>query len=312
MNCTAATGCHFCATDMKCHVFGSPYGCTFDADCQDLKSCIRSAPQFKGYASPPTVQAAVLISTALLLVLILSLCSIFACWLRHKRMKKVSPCNLVVNDKLVAQDYLELDMRAQDKEPASLRPPPRSRGPKRRPTTYCCFQLCVFISVVCILVGMFLGLWFLPQEPSYSLCSRNTDWSGILGGIISGKVRADVEMLFSVYNPNRFAAEITSATVYFSWKGEEIGLGTLEATTFPGGSVVDFILRARFTPGVTTASQMLTAHYAGALLLDVDMEMASSVRFFDNNALRYDFLTNQTAQNIDISAANDRALCLCR
>lgn len=43
-NCSALTGCHWCASDNKCHAYGSPYGCTVGISCKDAAECLRTEP----------------------------------------------------------------------------------------------------------------------------------------------------------------------------------------------------------------------------------------------------------------------------
>jgi hypothetical protein len=136
------------------------------------------------------------------------------------------------------------------------------------------------------------------------------DWGGILKGLARASgFKADVDMQFSVHNPNRFEFQVDSATANFRWKGLDIGTGSLGPTTFKPGYIVDFTLNTHFTPGIATATQMLAAHYAGALFWDVELILATSVNFFDTWS--YNFRTNQTATDIDVNAIVSRELCRC-
>lgn len=296
VECAARTLCHFCVSDMQCHAYGSLSGCSVGMNCADLKNCVRAVPEFKGYSAPPSGPAATIVCSALVLLCLLSLCM----W-RIPRKRANGQIRPVIDDSLASRDYLELDTVGS----SSMSGPKigMSRGRK------CCYGV-ISCSVVLVLLGVTLGLLFFPRVPAYALCSRNVDWGGLLKGLATGgKVRADMDMQFSIHNPNRFAVEVQSATANFFWKGISIGTGILGPTTFAPGYIVDFTLNTHFSPTISVASQMLTAHYVGALLIDVDMILETSVSFFDTWS--YDFQTNQTAANIDVNAEVSRALCRC-
>jgi len=308
-NCTAATGCHFCESDHKCHAYGSLYGCVTGMTCIVENPCIRTAPEFKGYGTPPGTEMAILISTCLFVIALLGVCAVALYCCQLKRSKSVGPD--IVNDKAAAQDYLELDTREKgirvEPEPGALG---HSRAPRRKKNRgYRCCQCCILLLGVLVLTFMILGICFFPQLPAYSLCSRNVDWSGMLKGFMSSGVTADVGMQFSVWNPNRFEGKISAATIEFLWKGAKIGVGTLNSTEFPAGCIVDFPLDARFTPGPTTAALMFAAYSTGALFLDVQVQLDSTVHFSDG--MSYTFSGTQSAQNIDVAGMTDRSLCLC-
>lgn len=293
-NCTARSWCHFCAADKQCHAYGSPYGCSVGISCSDLKTCVRSEPQFKGYGDPPPVPAAIIICVALIFILLLCCCA----WRARRKKTQV---RAVIDDSLASRDFLELDQMDGTGEVTG--------APKLKPRRKLALGVCLLVTGGAVLIAMTCALLFFPRVPAYTLCSRSVDWTGILKGLAAGGVNADVDMLFSVHNPNRFQVDVSSASATFYWKGITIGTGALGSTRFPSGSIVDFTLKTRFTPGISTASQMLAAHYVGTLLLDVDLALETSVDFFER--WTYDLQTNHTASNIDVSAVVSRELCLC-
>ena len=72
---------------------------------------------------------------------------------------------------------------------------------------------CTFVLLMLSFPVVTVVILFYPQMPSYSLCSRKVDWGSVLSSISHLQAAARVEMLFSVYNPNRFDIDVAGGNV---------------------------------------------------------------------------------------------------
>lgn len=139
------------------------------------------------------------------------------------------------------------------------------------------------LSIPCVTVAIL----YYPQYPDYSMCSRKIHWGSILANITSGHLYSDVEMLFSIYNPNRFDVDVQGLDASIFWQGVTVANGHVGKERFSAGCVRDVVGLLHVSPGVITAAEMAAAYALGTLDLDVRLIMKSDVYAFRHKLLRY-------------------------
>ena len=145
------------------------------------------------------------------------------------------------------------------------------------------FMILLALSIPCVTVAIL----YYPQYPDYSMCSRKIHWGSILANITSGHLYSDVEMLFSIYNPNRFDVDVQGLDASIFWQGVTVANGHVGKERFSAGCVRDVVGLLHVSPGVITAAEMAAAYALGTLDLDVRLIMKSDVYAFRHKLLRY-------------------------
>lgn len=65
--CYETTGCHFCENDFKCHAYGSIHGCVYGLSCNKTSPCLRTSPEYHGYAKQSAGTYATIVIVGLIL-----------------------------------------------------------------------------------------------------------------------------------------------------------------------------------------------------------------------------------------------------
>ncbi len=178
-----------------------------------------------------------------------------------------------------------------------------------------CFQrfarCCCISTVIAILCFIGLGIYLFPQTPEYSICSKRIDWTSVLGTLAKQRqVGADIEMLVSIYNPNRFTLKIEHIEGVLLYHNNGIGSGTANQLEFPAGSVVDFLLPTHLAADLSIAAAMYDEHLKDTLLLDVRLRLSTSVWLF--NRPLGNFNTSYTIQDVSPEHGASRQYCKCK
>lgn len=60
-------------------------------------------------------------------------------------------------------------------------------------------------------------------EPDYSLCENSLEWNSIIKGLGTFSLEADVDMHFSIYNPNRISVSVhKGSSIDIMYNGKEV------------------------------------------------------------------------------------------
>lgn len=345
MNCTGLSGCHYCASDMKCHAQGSIYGCTYGTKCSDISECMRSTSEYIGYKFPSLENILILLSVGCGIIIICMIVSIFIHYLVRKNYIENDDENenvddtysLLPNDNTSTQSpnnnnnqrtsddivhtqanfvknnrgtiNVDITPNKSHKQSNNQHSDDQLYTIKRWSRCLFCTKFILFITILLVTTLCGLGIFFYPQVPQYSLCTKQVQWSTVLYALATGHLKANVDMHFSIYNPNRFALTIHTMTADFSYQKSHVATATLHDVTFTDGSITDFVLPTIFEPSLTTAMSMYKAHQHGAMNLDLVVSLDSSLLVLKKQMAH--LATNATVPNIPTDVPNDLRFCKC-
>ena len=173
-----------------------------------------------------------------------------------------------------------------------------------------CGRCCWIVTALVVLVVLSVTLAFFPIMPSYAICNSSFEWSSVLKGLVSLRLRGDYGLRVSVYNPNRFGVELQQGHATFLYQGEPVGVWHSDETlTAGGGAVTDFYARCSFTPSLAQATAMRADMQAGKLKLDVTGHLMGVAHFpiFYDYPFQFDFEKHR----LPIGPDSDKSLCKC-
>ena len=124
-------------------------------------------------------------------------------------------------------------------------------------------------------------VWFLyPAVPRYSVCGEDMIWSSIVVNM-NLRLSWEQDVYFSVYNPNRFAMNISHVKVLFTFEEEQIGESDPLRIEVPPGSIQDAVMTVRFHPRDFT--QMWLRYRKSNLTIGVDYFVVAHMGIFNFN-----------------------------
>lgn len=181
----------------------------------------------------------------------------------------------------------------------------------RRPLLLRLLKQCGCCTLIFCFIFILLGIIYFPQQPKYSLCSRNTDWSALLSGLVRhGKVDGDMSLLLSIYNPNRFGLQIYELDADVFFQDEVVGSGKFaKELDLDAGSVNDAMLLAEFSTSLSTGARMAAAQLSGSLLVDLQLKIRSSLWLFER--VLPSITANVALSDVDLSKQLSRQYCKC-
>lgn len=161
-----------------------------------------------------------------------------------------------------------------------------------------------------LLIAFIIALLMFPHTPEYSLCNRNIQWSTILSNLATKlTLAADVDLQFSIYNPNRFSIHLSHVGAKVLYQEQVVATSHAYNTTLQAGSIVDVIVTANFAPSTFLAYSMLQDHLQSKLMLDVFLDLDSDVLIRDKSV--YALNTTFVYHDLDADSAADRQYCKC-
>ena len=200
------------------------------------------------------------------------------------------------------------------------------QNPHANATARCALACCAVPSLATVLLLVFCFV-FYPSSPNYSVCTQTFDWSALIRGAAAVQTTLSYDVLVSVENQNRFGMQLSDIDVTFAYNREVVGtmiLGkgkgavnqgwkgkneTRHKMVLPPTSIVDMLVRVRFTPSILQASEMYEALYSDeglVLRIDGTVEGAGTILGF-----QYPVKYHIDGEKVDMGALSDRSLCKC-
>lgn len=137
---------------------------------------------------------------------------------------------------------------------------------------------CYIIVCAVIILANSLFLFYLPKIPVYNVCSNELDWTSIVDGMTSGKIESSFQILFSIYNPNRFDVNINLGSGTFTHDGTYIGRFEIPPQTIVvQQSISDLLLTVTLTPDKWEALALTVEYYKGTLTFQIAMSISISL-----------------------------------
>lgn len=173
---------------------------------------------------------------------------------------------------------------------------------------YICGFCYVILSIVVIFSNS-LFLFYLPKIPVYNICSNELDWKSIVDGMTSGKIESSFQILFSIYNPNRFDVDINLGSGTFNHDGTYVGRFEIPPQTIIARqSISDLLLTVTLTPDKWEALALTAEYYKGTLTFEVAMSIDISIPFLGG----YSYQANLDNYLVHLSdTTTERNLCSC-
>jgi hypothetical protein len=180
---------------------------------------------------------------------------------------------------------------------------------RRKGRALCCCQAITVSSVLTVVILVAVACVGSVGVPVMYICNKEFDYASIMNSVTNFKLMGNIDILTSVYNPNRFGITLYNATVTFGYKGSRVGGWTLQEV-FPvnGGYVNDLIVSASFVPSVKDAWAMSDDYEKGKLIIEVSTQL--EVTFSAMGVESFLFPVEQS-QEMDIFAFSDREHCKC-
>lgn len=345
LNCSNVAMCHWCSYDMKCHTYGSPYGCAVGLSCDDRALCFRTVPEYIGTATAPSAIIPTVMATVLVMLVFLACCA--ACWITKNRKRKWQQIketneNLSGYDRLLVEDSVLLRHYQADHEfvkqnsgrdssdssdslhnrevfvfdevtPINLqqRSCCRLRCWKKLPN--CCCSRKFWFSVVFLIVLIFLAtvtILFWPQLPLHSSCNTRLEWSSILQTLKKTQPSGEMEMHFAVYNPSRYDLQVSSIDVFVSYHNSTIGEGTfLSQTKFRSGAITDVIAQVTFSMPSALALSLWEEHRQNKLTFNFSLSITADLWYNRQHLLFIN--TTWAPTEINVLKPSTREYCKC-
>jgi len=168
---------------------------------------------------------------------------------------------------------------------------------------------CYFVSSILVILLFVFFLRYFPQLPQYNICSNEFDWKSIVDGMTSAKIGGSFQILFSIYNPNRFDVDLSLGSGTFKHDGTYVGRFEIPPQTkVAQQAITDLLVTVTLRPDKWEALALTAEYYKGTLTFEVDMSMAVSAPFLGG----YSYQANFDNYLVHVSDANtDRSLCAC-
>lgn len=335
--CTEEQFCHWCESDNKCHVIGSVFGCTVGMDCKDSLECMRQEPEYIGTGTVPTGKIVLFIFVSLSVLALFVSCFYALCYWNQKCREQRNRL-ITENDDDESSIDLTPFITPTTRLSSSTRHSSGGRDHNEPRTTtisinnagnstiirnnnnngggrcniwlvrFC--RCCCIMTVLAIVVFIILGVYLFPQIPGYSICSNRIEWGSILKALSGGELAANVELHFSVYNPNRFTLNCESISAELQYHQNTIGSGSYGHVIFDSGTITDVIVITKFNPNVMIATAMYKEHLEGKLMIDAKLNFKTTVWLFQQPLLNLN--TSYTVNNIAMDSFNTRQYCKCK
>jgi hypothetical protein len=125
----------------------------------------------------------------------------------------------------------------------------------------------------------------------------------------SGKIESSFQILFSIYNPNRFDVNINLGTGTFTHDGTYIGRFEIPPQTMVvQQSISDLLLTVTLTPDKWEALALTVEYYKGTLTFQIAMSIAISLPILGG----YSYQANLDNYVLHLSDTDTgRNLCAC-
>ena len=235
-------GCKWCGSSSCVALYS--WQCAVPQQCYPNAQCIRAAPEFIGYIGAPSGLVTG-VSVALLVLFSVAFCNILVCW-RVKRL---------VGDIV------------RPPQPLLRESPNESAGivlasvidPVISALFACTTWLWGILALIMVSLSLLTMLWW-PHPPEVNVCNAQVMWNETLSMIIRSavlKTNVDLEMLVSVYNPNRLNIRIKSVDGDVFYRGNiPVARFELNSLHAQGGYVTDKLGTLTFN-GLDQAAAML-------------------------------------------------------
>lgn len=176
-----------------------------------------------------------------------------------------------------------------------------------------CLAICCCASCL-LLIALAMSLqWLLPpQLPEVNVCNQMTNWDNLGTKLQNLAPAGDVDLLISVFNPNRVDAVVRHAMAQFNWEGAPVGQWQLAEgveVVAKGGTILDYELSVHFSPSVFTAVQMYDQYQNKSLVLDLVLQITTDLTFLGTTVGRHKEFELQLP--IDVFSPAVHSLCKC-
>jgi len=174
---------------------------------------------------------------------------------------------------------------------------------------FCMCGFCYILASILVVVSTYLFLRYFPQIPQYNVCSDELDWRSIVDGMTSAKIGASFQILFSIYNPNRFDVELNLGSGTFNHDGTYVGRFEIPPqTVVEQQAITDLLVTITLRPDKWEALALTTEYYKGTLTFAVDISMVISAPFLGG----YSYQVQVDNYLVHLADANTgRNLCAC-
>ena len=165
------------------------------------------------------------------------------------------------------------------------------------------------VTVAMTFIFVIVAVVMFPKYPEYNVCNNQMAWKSIVDGMTSGSLKASIQLLMSVRNPNHFSVEIDMGTGSFKHDDTYVGSFEIPTSTIEAMSITDIYVMCTFTPEKWQALDLAEEYYRGTLKLNVDAELSVKVSALGG----YTFQGGIDNYLVDTNdpLLQDRHLCAC-
>ena len=278
-------GCKWCGSE--CVALYS-WQCALPRQCFPNAQCVRKEPEYIGYDSAPSGVA----FTAFAIVLILSsvaACNVLVCW-RLKSLvsglnnppQRIPRERLLVHGTLVEDEDSPLGRSSANSTTSTALIP---LFDALFASLFACTAWLWGLAVFGAICTAFFATLFYPHPPVVNVCNAQVMWEKLLSMLVRSAVihtSVDLEILVSVYNPNRLSVKVRELSGDVFYRGiipvASLTLGELNGK---GGYVTDSLGTLTFT-GLNQAADMLyDFNYLHKLELSAKIATAFDVMWGD-------------------------------
>lgn len=180
----------------------------------------------------------------------------------------------------------------------------RGRSMQRLYNSCVCLYLFSILSITFLAVGC---IYFYPQRPEFTVCNDSLAWKSLIDGVTSMKVDADIQLLASIYNPNRIDVVLDTGHGSFHHDNAFVGTLTIPPTTIEAMAITDVLMTASFEFADWSALSIAKEFYKGILVLQLDLDMSLHIPILWN----YKVQVSINDRLVEVNGESDRTLCAC-
>ena len=258
----SSESCHWCDSDFTCHAIGDWDDCWKRSNvCLSTQTCVRGSPEGIGLSTSRIM----LLSLVGFFLLLIGLGVIY--W--FKKLNQQGQSNAFQE----RSENINQRKRNQPKQSPSY-------IYKNRIRFVICMTCFLILATVieCILA-------FFPKAPLIEICTGQAAWKSIWDNAIAFNLKANFQMLISMYNPNPMDLIIQKGSFgNFFYLGESFGVYHIEEEDIhlKALSITDHLVSVTFDPQDWLAIPMMSTYLLGTLRVSVDSKLDVMVPLLRN------------------------------